>query len=114
MKDILNKRVISTPLDGEGGALGYKRLALVVAVILVLGAGIILGVRQYLLGQDSWTATVTSVGKGFIGFEHGEPGDDHEGHEHIALVPEGMELEVGDTVVIHTDIEEGNTVVEKK
>lgn len=109
MGSLLNKKVISTPLDGAEGALGPRKLAILVLVLLVVGAAAIFLVQNILAGNDTWEATVTSVApKGtFISFTF----DEDSGDSDVARYPSGMDIEEGDRVLIRTDEEDGNVVV---
>jgi hypothetical protein len=107
MKDLLNKRVISTPLQRADGTLGPKRLAILVVVLLVAGAAIIFLVQRDLASRDTWEATVTGVAKSTVNFTLDEDSDDVD----IASYPDGMVLEEGDRVLIRTDVEQGNLVL---
>ncbi len=110
MSGLLGKKVVSTPLDGAEGALGPKRLAILVVVLLVVGAIVILLVQNVLASNDTWEATVTGVGTQgtFVNFTF----DEESGDVDVASYPAGMEIEEGDRVLIRTDEDEGNVVVE--
>jgi hypothetical protein len=103
---MLRKRVLSTPLDRPDGALGPKRLAILVALVLVVGTVGIFLVQNYIEGIDTWEATVTGVASGTVNFSFEEDSDDLD----VATYPEGMVIKQGDRVLIRTD-EDGNSVV---
>jgi hypothetical protein len=109
MSGLLTKRIASTPLDGADGALGPKRLAIIVVTLLVVGAIAIFLVQTIISSNNTWEATVTGVAaKGTtISFTFDEESDDVD----VASYPAGMDIEAGDRVLIRTDEEEGNVVV---
>jgi hypothetical protein len=109
MGGLLTKKVISTPLDGAEGALGPKKLAILVVVLLVVGALVIFLVQNILASNNTWEATVTGVGAQgtFINFTFDEESNDVD----VASYPAGMEIAEGDRVLIRTDEDEGNVVV---
>lgn len=106
MNNVLGLRVFSTSLDRADGALGPKKLMVLVAVLLVLGAAIILGGSRYIERIDTWEATVTGVAKHTVNFTFDEDGGEIE----VAEFPEGMAVAKGDTVLIRIDENEGNFV----
>ena len=108
MNKILNKRIGTTPFDRPDGALGTKRLTILVIVLLVVGLLAIYLVQRHISNIDTWEATVTGVAKGTINFTFDEESDDVD----IASYPEGMVIREGDTVLIRIDEEEGNLVLE--
>jgi hypothetical protein len=108
VSEILRKPIVKSPLDRADGALGAKRLTILVVVLLVIGLLTIYFVERHIANTDTWEVTVTGVAQGTINFVFDEDSD----HEHIALYPEGMVIEEGDTVLVHVDEEEGNRVVE--
>lgn len=109
MGGLLNRKVISTPLDGAEGALGPKKLAILVVVLLVVGAAAIFLVQNILASNNTWEATVTGVAaKGrIVNFTF----DEDSGDSDVASYPSGMDIEEGDRVLIRTDEEDGNVVV---
>lgn len=109
MSGLLNKRVISTPLDGAGGAIGPKRLAILVVALLVVGAAIIFLAQHFIASNNTWEATVTGVAPAgtTISFTF----DENSGDTDIASYPSDMAIKEGDLVLIRTDEDEGNVVV---
>ncbi len=109
MSGLLSKKVISTPLDGAEGALGPKKPAILVVVLLVVGAAAIFLVQSMLARNNTREATVTGVGEQgtFINFTFDEDSDDVD----VASYPAGMKIEEGDRVLIRSDEEDGNVVV---
>lgn len=107
LKDVLNQRLFGASLDGADGALYAKRLAVVVAVSLAVGAAAIFFVQRYVSGIDTWEATVTGVGKGTVNFTF----DEESGDCDVASCPAGMPVEEGDRVLVRIDEDEGNLVV---
>jgi uncharacterized cupredoxin-like copper-binding protein len=104
---ILGKTVVSTPLDSKDGALGFKRLAALVAIILVVGGSVIFGVQHYITTNEMWKATVVDVAERTVNIsfnaEHGEL--------EVASYPSSLKLHAGDRVLVHVDEDEGNSVV---
>jgi len=109
MGGLLSKKIVSTPLDGAEGALGPKRLAIIVVVLLVVGALVIFLVQGMIAANDTWEATVTGVAAQgtFVNFTF----DEESGDSDVASYPEGMAIEAGDRVLIRTDEDAGNVVV---
>jgi len=109
MGGLLNTKIATTPLDGAGGAIGPRKLAILVLVLLVVGAIVIFVVQGMIVSNDTWEATVTDVAAQgtFINFTF----DEESGDSDVASYPEGMEIQEGDRVLIRTDEEEGNVVV---
>jgi len=106
---VLNKKVAGTPLDNAEGALGPKKLAILVVALLVVGAIAIFVVQGMIASNDTWEATVTGVAAQgtFINFTF----DEESGDSDVASYPEGMEIEEGDRILIRTSEDEGNVVV---
>lgn len=109
MSGLLSKKVVSKPLDGAEGALGPRKLAILVVVLLVVGALVIFLVQGMIASNNTWEATVTGVAAQgtFVNFTF----DEESGDNDVASYPSGMEIEEGDRVLIRTDEEEGNVVV---
>lgn len=109
MSSFLKRRVIATPLDRAEGAIGPKRLAILVAVLLVVGAAIIFLAQHYIASNDTWEATVTGVAPAgqTISFTFDEDSDDSD----VASYPSGMVIKEGDRVLIRVDEDKGNLVV---
>jgi len=104
---ILDRQVLRTPLDRGDGAIGAKRLVVLSALILVLGATAIFFVQRYIAGIDTWRATVTGVARGTVNFTFKEGSNDID----VASYPAGMAVSKGDRVVIRIDDIKGNLVL---
>jgi hypothetical protein len=107
MSTLANTTVVSTRFDREDGALGPKKLALLVAALVVVGAIAIYAGQQYVEGIDTWPATVTGVAKNTANFTF----DESVGEIEVANYPAGMVLEEGDTVLVRIDEDKGNFIV---
>lgn len=103
----LKRPVFSTRFDRANGAVGAKRLAALVALLIVIGATSIYLVQRHIAATDTWEVTVTGVGTALVNFTF----DEESGDQDVASFPEGMKLEVGDEVLVHTDADKGNSVV---
>ena len=110
MGSIFKKHVVSTPMDRADGALGPKKLAVLVIALLVAGAVIIFLVQAYIASTDTFEATVTGVAEQgtFVNFTLREGSGDTD----IASYPTGMDIQVGDKVLVKADEDEGNVVLE--
>jgi hypothetical protein len=103
----LNSRVLGTPLDGADGSLGAKRLAIIVAVILLVGGVAIFAGQRYITTNDTWPATVVGVARTTVNIHFDVGSDDVE----LASYPQGMVLAEGDRVMVHVDEHQGSSVV---
>lgn len=107
MRDFLNRQILRTPLDRGDGAIGAKRLAILVMVVLVVGATAIFFVQRYIASIDTWKATVTGVARGTVNFTFDEASNDND----VASYPAGMAVREGDRVLIRIDDSKGNLVL---
>lgn len=108
MGGVLNKRVLSTRWDRPDGALGVKKLVLLLAGLVAVGALVIFLVQLSIARTDTFEATVTGVTEHTVNFTlHEESGD-----VDVATYPEGMQIDVGDRIRVHADEEKGNIVLE--
>jgi hypothetical protein len=105
--EVLNRQVLRTPLDGTDGRIGARKLAVLVVVLILVGAAGIFMVQRYILNIDTWQATVTGVAKGTVNFTF----DEDSGDVDVARYPAGMALEEGDKVLVRIDEDEGNLVL---
>lgn len=108
MGGVLNKRVLSTKWDRPDGTLGVKKLALLAAALVVLGALVIFLVQLSIASTDTFEATVTGVTAHTVNFTLHEGSGDVD----VASYPEGMRIEVGDRIRVRADEEKGNVVLE--
>lgn len=106
MNGTANRPVLATPLGAPGGALGARRLSVLVGVILLLGAVVIFGGQRYLSSNDLWGATVTGVAKHTVNVHFDVGSDETE----IAAYPSSMQLSEGDRVLVLVDEDDGNFV----
>jgi len=101
MMHTLNRRLFGTPLDGPDGSLGARKLAVVVAVLLLVGGTAIFVGQRYIATNDTWPATVVGVARTTVNIHFDVGSDEVE----LASYPKGMVLAEGDRVLVHVDVE---------
>lgn len=108
LKEFLSRPLFGGSLDDNESGLSLKRLAVPLAVVLLLGGAAVFGLYSYVSSVDTWKATVVGVGKGTVSFVFEDDAEECE----LATCPDGIVVEEGDTVLIRIDEETGNRVVE--
>lgn len=108
MDGIAKKRILATKWDRPDGSWGARRLAILIAAIVVVGALAIFIVQHYIASADTFEGTVTGVTAHTVNFTLHEGSDDVD----VASYPTGMHIEVGDRVRVRADSERGNLVLE--
>lgn len=121
------KVVMKTKWDDAEGRIGWKKLLLLVSIIIVLGAGIILVSQEYIVNNTKVEAVITTVNDNdLVGFmllsDYNELMEDNHtqeetattehGHEEFGINKTGNQLEEGQHVLIMPDKDEGNLILE--
>ncbi len=105
MQNILRTRVLATRMDDPDGALGLRKMVVLIVGLLVLGAALMLMAQQMILNFS--LATVTGVAQAAANVTL-----DVNPHEvSYAAYAEDMKLAAGDRVVVRIDPDRGNSVI---
>jgi len=106
-KNLLTKRLFGSSLDRPDGSLGLRRLAALVAVLLVVGAAVIFLARNFIVYNSTYKGTAIEVSaKGNVALFTVDSGG-----RVVASYPPKMTVKKGDRALMRTDEIRGVVVV---